>query len=34
MGVYDITESEYVNQRIKEIGLNPIQEYLKTYDIV
>jgi len=34
MRVYEIKDPEYVNQRRKEIGLNTIQEYLKTYDIV
>ncbi|MFK7921899.1 MAG: DUF6624 domain-containing protein [Bacteroidia bacterium] len=31
--VYEIKEPEYVNQRRKEVGLGPIQDYIKRWDI-
>lgn len=31
--VYEIWEPEYVNQRRKEVGLGPIQDYVKRWDI-
>ena len=33
MRVYDISEPEYVNQRRQDINLNPIEDYLKKYDV-
>ena len=31
--VYEILEPEYVNQRRKEVGLGPIQDYVKRWGI-
>jgi hypothetical protein len=33
MKVYEILEPEYVNQRRKEVGLGPIEDYVKIWEI-
>ena len=31
--LWDLYKPEYVNQRRKEVGLDPIEDYLKVFDI-
>ena len=33
LSVYEIKDPEYVNQRRKEVGLGPIEEYIKIWDL-